>query len=345
MSLTNWSFSGGYCNSITVVSRQRSSVQEPKEPLSVLIRRKGGNVVDVDEFAINTDTSSALIAYEMSRRGLGPKMYGVFKGGSVEEYIDSHTLTSEESCILEISHDVAISIANVHAIKGLPLKKTIHQDNMRKQMEWIKNIPNSREYLSNNKSLAKYNFDIDFLFSFDYEKETEYLMSKFNQIKSRKNFILNDMNYLNCLVRNNPTNGQLRVMLIDYDLGHYDYRGIDLGMHFFNRRFNVQGKEEKIIPGSKFPTTEEKKRFLKIYQQEIKRLNIWDDFEENGIDSVDNLLIESMVGHLQFTLYFGCYMMAKPEVFLEFDPSFGPVVEFMLKQFLCMKNDIETILH
>lgn len=52
----------------------------------------------------------------MSRRGLGPKMYGISKRGTVEEYIDPHTLSSEESTIPEISRDIAISIANVHTI-------------------------------------------------------------------------------------------------------------------------------------------------------------------------------------------------------------------------------------
>lgn len=70
----------------------------------------------------------------------------------------------------------------------------------------------------------------------------------------------------------------------------------------------------------------EKKRFLNIYQQEIKCLNFYDDFDVNGIDSVDNLLIESMIGQLQFTLYFGCYMMFKPEIFLDFEPAWAPLL-------------------
>lgn len=319
--------------------KEPSSNLEAEAPSSLLIRRKGGNIVDVDEFAINTDISSTLIAYEMSRRGLGPKMYGIFKGGTVEEFIDSHTLKSEESKDPDISRDIAISIAKVHAIKGLPLKQTVNEDNIASMKEWSKMIPSKRDYIQNNKNLSKYNLDIEFLYNFDYATEIDWIDNQFKTRKMRKNFILNDMNYLNCLVKNNPKDGELRVMLIDYDIGHYDYRGIDIGIHFFNRRFQVEDKDNKIIPNSTFPTTEEKKRFIKIYQDEIKKLNVWNDFDENGIDSVDNLLIESMIGQLQYTLYFGIYMMAKPEIFFDLDPSFSPCLEFMLKHYVAIKKD------
>lgn len=253
------------------------------------------------------------------------------------------TLTYAESTMPEIFNDIAISIANVHAIKSLPLKKTASEDNLALQKEWIKDIPRNREYFSDNKVFEKYNLDIDFLFNFDYENEIEYLKRMFNYAKSRKNFILNDMNFMNCLVRNNPEKGQLRVVLIDYDLAHYGYRGIDLGTHFFEKRFQIHDMETKIVPGSRFHTIEEKKRFLSIYQREIKRLNVWDDFDEYEIDSVDNLLLESMVGILYFTLYWACHMMARPKTYLESDPALAPVIEFMLREFLCMKKEIETL--
>ena len=37
-------------------------------------------MVDVDDLAINTDISQTLIQYEMSRRELGPKLYGLNQG-------------------------------------------------------------------------------------------------------------------------------------------------------------------------------------------------------------------------------------------------------------------------
>lgn len=301
-------------------------------------------MVDVDDLAINTDISQTLIQYEMSRRELGPKLYGLIKGGSIEEFIDAHTLTSEESADPIISQEIAHSLAAVHAIKGLPLKLNAREENDRMQKEWIQMIPKNRDYLYNNQKIQKYNIDLDFVMNFEYAQQIDWLISKYKELKLRKNFILNDMNYLNCLVRNNPIEGRSRVMLIDYDLGHYDYRGIDLGIHFFNRRIKYDAKEDKIIPGSSFPSIEEKRQFLKFYQQEIKRLNVWNDFDENGIDSIDNLLIESLIGQCNYCLFFACYTMAKPDIFFEFDPAFAPLLEFMLRNFLILKETLQKIM-
>lgn len=295
-------------------------------------------MLDVDDFAMNTDTSSTLIAYEMSRSGLGPKMFGLFKGGSVEEFIDSHTLTYEESTDPDISRDIALSLAAVHAIEGLPLRRDAVEHNFRLEKEWSKLIPNQRDFLLNDEKVKHYKGDMEFLLNFDYEKVIEWVISKCNELKMRKNFVLLDMNYLNCLVRNQPMEDEKRVVLIDYDLAQYNYRGIDLGGHFFNRRFDVTAKGDKmVVTGSSFFSDEHKRRFLTIYQQEIKRLKIWNDFDEDGVDSIDNLLIESAMGKIFVTLYFATNMVAKADVFYEFLPC----LEFMLRHVLILMEEIE----
>lgn len=337
------------CNTISLVSRRRLANNlrakdaehgGEDEPLSLLIRRKGGNLFDDDEMDINTGTSATLIAYELSRCGHGPKVYGVFNGGTVQEYIDSHTLTGKESADPNISKDIAISIAKIHAIKGLPLKKTTYQDNHRLQKEWMKKIPNMRECFENHQNVLKYDIDFEFLYNFEYEKELDWLHSKCNQLKLRKNFILYDMNYNNCLVRNSPKDGEMSIMLIDYDIAQYNYRGIDLGGHFYYKIFDIT-ETETIINEDECFDMDQKRRFLTTYQQEIKRLNIWDDFDENGIDSIQNLLIESKIGQLIDTLFFVSYMMSNPAMFLDARPSDVASMEFMLRQFLIIKQEFE----
>ena len=284
----------------------------------------------------------------MGRRSLGPKVYGLIKGGWIEEYIDSHTLTSEESADPAISRDIALSLAAIHAIKGLPLKKTPDGAAMNDFLEKIQTIPSKRSQYE--EAAEKFeNFDLDFMFRFEFAQEINWLVNIINQLKMRKSFILNDMNYLNCLVLNdaNKMDGdmdankrRMRVILIDYDMAHHDYRGFDLGIHFLNRVFNFGAKDDRVIKGALFPSEEEKRRFLAIYQQEIKRLNVWNDFDEDGVDSVDNLLIESLIGQCYYCLIFSSHMLSKPHIFLAHDPAFLPVFEFMLRNYLPVKEDI-----
>ena len=301
-------------------------------------------MVDTDDFAINTDSTIKIIAYEMGRRGLGPKVYGLFNGGSVEEYIDSHMLTYEESADPAISKDIACELAAIHSIQGLPLKMTAMEENVAKQRQWIKMIPEKGSIWREHEAMKNYeNIDIDFMMNFDYGGNTDWLLAIFDQVSMRKNFILNDMNFLNCLVRNAVKDGQSRVVLIDYDVAYFGYRGIDLGGHFFARRFRGDAKD-KIVPGSVFFTMEQKRNFLHNYQQEIQRLNVWNDFDERGIDSIDNLYLECLVGQCVNILFFGSYMMAKPEMILNFDHAIVPCIELYLSHFLCLKDEIGNIL-
>lgn len=299
-------------------------------------------MVDVSELGDNTDMAITLVSYEMGRRGLGPKLYGTFKGGSIEEYIDdSHTLTSVESTDDDVLRHIAISLASVHSIKGLPFKKSGLQDYSVLQMEWIKMIPSAKEYICNNQDIKKYNLDMEFIMTFDHLKEANWLIKKYRSLKLRENYILFDMNFLNCLVRNNPKDGQKKIVLIDYDQFQYNYRGIDLGVHFFNRLVKYDDKDCKIINGATLPTDEERRRFLSIYQQEIKRLN--EDFDGNGLDSIENLVIESIVGQCNYCLFCSVIVMAKAKMFIGSDPAFAPILEFMMRHFLLFKEQLEQL--
>ena len=211
---------------------------------------------------------------------------------------------------------------------------------MKRQREWIKKKPIARDILMNKETLKKLNIDFELWTSIDYEKEIDWIETQFSSLPMRKNFILYDMNYLNCLVRNDPKEGQMRVLLIDYDISR---RGVDLGCHFFNRRLNVLSEDKNfVIPNSKFPSDAEKRRFLGIYQQEIKRLNIWTDFDENGIDSIDNLLL--VIGQMQFALYIACYMIQKPDFFLDSEPNMASYFDFFIRQYLIFKKHVLGIL-
>ena len=324
-----------------MISRKASSGKESKEPLSLLIRRKGENASDVDELGMNTDTLSTVTAYEMSKRGLGPKLYGLIKGGSIVEYIDSHTITSEESTDPVISRDFALSLAAIHAIQGLPLKQTSCEDIFKLEEKWIKEIPRMRGFIHGLEAIKKYNLDLDFVTGFDYTGEHDWLIRKCRTLKLRKNLILFDMNFFNCLVRNDAKEGQLRLVLIDYDLSQYNYRGIDLGAHFIPR--NEAGVKDEIISKSFFPTLEGKRQFLRTYQQEIKRLNAWEDYDEDGIDSIDNLLIESLVGQCYYFLFWTSIHMSKADQLMNDNPSLITHIEFFLKNFLAFKEEVERL--
>ncbi|EFO98649.1 hypothetical protein CRE_20375 [Caenorhabditis remanei] len=66
-----------------------------------------------------TDTVNFAI---FSERGLGPKLYGFFEGGRMEEFLPSKTLDSDRILEAEISRKVGASFPRYHAI-DVPVSK------------------------------------------------------------------------------------------------------------------------------------------------------------------------------------------------------------------------------
>lgn len=58
------------------------------EPKKVLVRYYGGNFLPPDApMRTLTETGEVLVFYALGEKGIGPKLWGSFAGGRVEEYI------------------------------------------------------------------------------------------------------------------------------------------------------------------------------------------------------------------------------------------------------------------
>ena len=78
-----WCFSGGLCNRIYVCENLSDD-----HPSKVLIKLYGGKLIGPDvPYRTLTEAGEVLVCYTMGELGLGPKLFGVFKGGRIEEYI------------------------------------------------------------------------------------------------------------------------------------------------------------------------------------------------------------------------------------------------------------------
>ena len=68
----------------------------------------------------------------LAERNLGPRLFGVFPGGRLEEFIPGHPLTTGEMRSQEFSGQIARNVALVHSLE-VPVSKepTWLQDTMR----------------------------------------------------------------------------------------------------------------------------------------------------------------------------------------------------------------------
>ena len=277
----------------------------------------------------------------------GPKLYGFFNSkefgiGSVEQFIDGHCLTPQDAADTEISKEFAQKLAQVHSMQGLPLKKNSTELTLNQLHDFaLKFSENKNGFLRHPTLMSADAKDRKIFQIFDFPKETKFVEKIFSRASMRKNVILCDLNYLNCMVRdgNKIAKDESRLVLIDFDAAQINFRGLDFGSHFSERVIDTR-VNGNIAPDAKCPTKEEKIVFLKNYQSELKRLHAFPDFDENGVDSIENLLQESTIGMLHYILFFLGFMLAQFELFLRAEDNNLPVMKLFLKEYYAIKETL-----
>lgn len=84
------------------------------EPRHVLFRIYG---YSHGERGVETLITDSVIFTLLSERGLGPKLYGLFPGGRIEEYINARPLLTSELADEKLSVLIAQKMAAIHQME------------------------------------------------------------------------------------------------------------------------------------------------------------------------------------------------------------------------------------
>lgn len=334
----------GYLNSVWIVENQSALV----EPRKVILRKYGGSTLsdfmkkrnDDEKYLKNTETDEVLIFYENSRTGWGPKLYGVFEGGRVEEYIDSHTLSPEEAITPEILEAIAIAYAR-HSTLGnrLPIprdKLTVRRAIGRRiAATWKQDVQEQK--LEVEAVFEDAGVDLEkCLTRVDYAKEYDWLYAIAERTPLKMGLVNMDANYLNVLVRNNMKKGENPVVLIDYEMAYYGPRAFDIASHWFCRMITWNDKGNK-VNGHKFPSEKERTNFIRHYLNELRRLDP-ENFNSDGLDTEYAVMRDADIGVLTACLSTSVALMSKSPK-LKSEPSFVTIVPLLQELFLKHKQE------
>lgn len=342
----------GFSNIVALVRRRDASGNQLTQPNQVIIRLYGGNMFwnskpkEKRESSLtnffdhkNDQTEETLIVYQLSKKGYGPKVYGVFSGGRVDEYIPSHTLKHEELHDDRIIKDLAVNYARLNGLR-LPLQNKIHIVDQRIKE---KLLANPKDYSDIVKDIFTpeivsllHSLDIDAqsLQSFDYKQEWGWIFEMRKRIRSRKVMSSYDCNFLNVLVRDDAVSkegDESVIVLIDHEATLIGYRSQCIGCHFMNWMLKWKSTTDK-KSGRAFPNQQQRRTFITEYLKEQKRLAYIPDFDEGGFDSVDKVMMEADFGLLNAIMYSTFGLLAEIPGFVLEDPSFLRAILF-LQQF------------
>ncbi|CZT18037.1 uncharacterized protein RCC_03875 [Ramularia collo-cygni] len=333
-SISIQNITGGLVNTLHLVRRSSPSLHEPQ---AILIRHFGHISQNEDPHADDVLTLSAvdqaLVACEMGRRGWGPKVHGIFQGGRLEEWIEGSRTFHPEDVLGDVGRGVARGYARFHSLE-MPIRRDGFE---RVVKEFRDGVRGKREKVLDELRAVKDSMGWKYALLFeemDWLGELAWVVSLIEQFKCRKTLTHGDSNHLNILIWSSAHKEDAldSVVLIDYEMVSYSYRGIDIGGHF-NERMYCYTQPDTQLTGYPPPNSDEQRGFCETYIHETRELK---GMIEEG-DTVEQLLLEAKIGQLCHLLFTNLMLTVLDEV--EIEPVFLEGMVHMMETYGRLKEE------
>ncbi|KFM65108.1 Choline/ethanolamine kinase, partial [Stegodyphus mimosarum] len=194
----------------------------------------------------------------LAETNLGPKLYGVFPKGRLEEFIPSRNINRED--MRTMSTAIAREMAKIHAL-DVPVVKT--PEIWKFVNRWLDET--EIELLKKNQSFPQKQW---------YEEEFKWLKKEMEKMNSPLVYCHNDLHGGNILLRENSSKiNEPEIILIDFEFGGYNYRGYDIGNHFSEWCFSYNTEKFPFFDGDfrRFPSQEEQVTYFKAYLDQLQK--------------------------------------------------------------------------
>ncbi|ODN04629.1 Choline/ethanolamine kinase [Orchesella cincta] len=272
--------SGGLSNWLYHCSLPLSLTPQHNEPLQVLLRFYGQVH---GEGALESLITESVIFTLLSERKLGPRLYGVFPGGRVEEFIPARPLLTVELRDTELSLLIAQKTAQIHGL-NIPISK---------EPSWLwgtmdRWMANVRECLANPSSVTDCSREtLQTLIDFNLDAELTWLKQFLPAVNSPVVFAHNDLQEGNILIRPEWETPDEKLVLIDFEYCSYNYRGFDLANHFgeWSYNYNVEAYPNFSFTPQDLPSRAEKLTFIRRYIAVLR-----EEYKVNFADVDDEFL-------------------------------------------------------
>ncbi|CAN7999097.1 unnamed protein product [Ixodes hexagonus] len=293
--------SGGLSNLLYYCSLPETHTPLYGEPSQVLMRMYG----QIHSEGGESTVTESVICTLLSERNLGPKLYGVFPGGRLEEYIPARALTIQQLKDPEISLLIAKKLGKVHVLQAPLVKEPTWLFN--NMMRWLKY---ARSIKVDSLPVKDYTNAVSLL-SFDLAAEVSWLKDLLATVCSPIVFCHNDLQEGNILFMEGPGPKEDNMVFIDYEYCAYNYRGFDIGNHFCEWMYDYSYPEHpyfKVLQND-YPHIEHQREFVGHYLRSYKLCLMQkpDDGSPKAINTVDHVLKEAhmftLASHLMWTLW------------------------------------------
>ncbi|XP_027889963.1 choline kinase alpha isoform X2 [Xiphophorus couchianus] len=249
---------GGLSNKLFLCSLPDSLGSVGDEPRSILLRLYGAILQGAEAMVLE----SVMFAI-LAERELGPKLYGIFPQGRLEQYVPSRKLDTCELSDPSISTEVAQKMARFHGMR-MPFNKEPKWlfGTMEKYLSQVMRLNFTREsHLRRFNSMLAYNLP----------QEMGTLKFLLESTHSPVVFCHNDCQEGNILLlKGRHSSDKQKLMLIDFEYSSYNYRGFDIGNHFCEWMYDYTCEEFPFfkVDTQNYPSKAQQLHFIESYLRE-----------------------------------------------------------------------------
>uniref|UniRef100_A0AAR2LJZ7 ethanolamine kinase n=1 Tax=Pygocentrus nattereri TaxID=42514 RepID=A0AAR2LJZ7_PYGNA len=237
----------------------------------------------------------------LAERQLGPKLYGIFPQGRLEQFVPSRKLATEELRIPSICAEIAEKIAKFHRMR-MPFNKEPKWlfGTMEKYMSQVQSLTFTREtHLRKFTQLMTYGLP--------QEMENGLILSMRSRAKAFSRNIL--------LLSGRENMDKQKLMLIDFEYSSYNYRGFDIGNFFCEWMYDYNCDTSPFFKTntSNYPTKAQQMHFFKSYLSEYD-LELAKLSEEDQLKLREDMLVEVNRFALASHFFWGLWSMIQARI-------------------------------
>ncbi|KAI9509059.1 kinase-like protein [Russula earlei] len=251
--------SGSFTNAVFFVSSPSTSSR------TLLLRIYGPST----DSLISRTRELQLLHVLSSRYKLGPRIYGTFTNGRLEEYFDSVTLTAVDIREPRISAYIGARMAELHGVDVTAIDGQSHGSNIK--IGVCKNVhswlPHARAVLALPAIAPAIRKELD-LDRFHSKWESYMKWLKNQHIDSHPVLCHNDAQYGNILRLNRVEEGtpeHHQIIVVDFEYASPNPAAFDIANHFHEWTANYHGPTPHVLDASRYPNRAERRTFLTAY--------------------------------------------------------------------------------
>ncbi|KAF9459434.1 choline kinase, cytoplasm [Collybia nuda] len=211
-----------------------------------------------------------------SQYHIGPRVYGTFENGRVEEYFESTTLTPSDIRDPTISRWIGARMAELHSvdIEAIEQTSTSREEGKRWEIGVRKNVKSwlvpAADVLAlpSVSDTIRAEFDLN-TFKEDWKRYMTWLSTVDDVTNgSRRVFAHNDTQYGNLLRLQHPkefVDEHRQIIVVDFEYASPNPASFDIANHFHEWTADYHCSTPHLLDPSRYPTFEERRNFYTAY--------------------------------------------------------------------------------